>query len=425
MLPVAVIATFHHDGTLAYWIYLHFQTRLRITWRSGTRSRARNAGLVRHTFHVSGVTLAISPGWRSRRRLWRLLACLACAAVALAVLAIDADRFLYGAAPVLRLGGSPAALAVSPGGRMIYLADSPGSIIPVSAATGKPGKAILVSGGTTGDLAYSKLTITPDGRTLFALLIGLGAGGVPQIVRVDLRTGKETGQFQVPGGAYDFAPSSDDATLYVVSGDNTLIAVDAVTGRPERRIPVPANLLAGEGAMVLSPDGGTLYVTTTDQDAQAGAVTPVSLRTGAPGRAVSVGWEPESLAITPDGRTLYAAVDGMMGPSGQVAPNRVVAIDTATDRVRASLQWQAPPLYLAMAPNGATLWVASIGGDRGSTADDTVTPVSVGNDRPGTSFRTAGWLNVTDDGPSGMAMSPGGRTLYVTVSTGLETFGLP
>lgn len=101
---------------------------------------------------------------------------------------------------------------------MIYLADSPGSIIPVSAATGKPGKAILVSGGTTGDLAYSKLTVTPDGRTLFALLIGLGAGGVPQIVRVDLRTGKETGQVQVPGGAYDFAPSSDDATLYASAG---------------------------------------------------------------------------------------------------------------------------------------------------------------------------------------------------------------
>jgi DNA-binding beta-propeller fold protein YncE len=225
------------------------------------------------------VTLAVSPGWRSRRRLWRLLACLACAAVALAVLAIDADRFLYGAAPVLRLGGSPAALAVSPDGRMIYLADSPASIIPVSAATGKPGKPIPVSGGTTSDLVSSKLTITPDGRTLFAMLIGDGGGGLPQLARVDLRTGKETGQ--------------------------------------------------------------------------------------------------------------------------------------------------APPLYLAMAPNGATLWVASIVGDRGSTADDTVTPVSVANDRPGTSFRTSGWLNAEDDGPSGMTMSPGGRTLYVTVSTGLETFGIP
>jgi sugar lactone lactonase YvrE len=271
------------------------------------------------------------------------------------MLAIDADRFLYGAVPVLRLGGSPGALAVSRGGRMIYLADSPDSIIPVSAVTGKPGKPIPVSGGTTGDLVSSKLTITPDGRTLWAMLIGFGGGGVPQLVRVDLRTGKETGQVQVPGGAYDFVLSSDGATLYVVSGDHTLVAVDAVTCRPERRIPVPGSLLASEGSMVLSPDGGTLYVATTDQDAQARAVTPVSLRTGAPGRAVSVGWEPESLAITPDGRTLYAAVDGMMGPSGQVAPNRVVAIDTATDRVRASLLWRAPPFYLAMAPNGATL----------------------------------------------------------------------
>jgi hypothetical protein len=34
MLPVAVIATFHHDDTFAYWIYLHFQTRARVTWHA-------------------------------------------------------------------------------------------------------------------------------------------------------------------------------------------------------------------------------------------------------------------------------------------------------------------------------------------------------------------------------------------------------
>src|SRR5262249_22312715 len=154
-------------------------------------------------------------------------------------------------------------------------------------------------------------------------------------------------------------------------------AIDAATDRPERRIPVPGSLLANEVAMVLSPDGGTLYVATSDESAPAGAVTPVSLRTGAPGRAVSVGWGPASLALTPDGRTLYGAVDGLMGEAGQVAPNRVVAIDTATDRVRASLPWRAPPCYLAMAPDGATVWVVSIVGDRWSTAENTVTPVSV------------------------------------------------
>jgi DNA-binding beta-propeller fold protein YncE len=48
--------------------------------------------------------------------------------------------------------------------------------------------------------------------------------------------------------------------------------------------------------------------------------------------------------------------------------------------------------------------------------------VAVADDQPGPSFRTSGWLNDEADGPYGVAMSPDGRALYVTVSTGVETF---
>jgi YVTN family beta-propeller protein len=371
--------------------------------------------------------LVSGPRLRSRRGLWRVLVCLAVGAVALALLAVDVDRFLYGGASVLRVGASPGPLVVSPDGRTIYLADSTDSITPVSAATGKAGKRIAISGGSPSASGSGRLAITPDGQTLFATVFSDAQGNPLLIARVDLRTGKETGQIRVPG-ASDFVLSPDGTTLYVASLDNTLTAVDTATDRPERRIPVPGNLLANEVAMVLSPDGGTLYVATSDASATvtpaSGAVTPVSLRTGMPGRAVSVGWEPASLAITPDGRTLYAAVDGLEGESGQVAPNRVVAIDTATDRVRASLPWQAPPCYLAMAPDGATVWVVSIVGGRSSTAENTVTPVSVVSGQPGPSFRTSGWLNDAEDQPSGVAVNPDGRALYVTVTSGLETFGI-
>jgi hypothetical protein len=36
-----------------------------------------------------------------------------------------------------------------------------------------------------------------------------------------------------------------------------------------------------------------------------------------------------------------------------------------------------------MAPDGATVWVMSVTGDRRSTADDTVTPLSVASGQPG------------------------------------------
>ena len=280
------------------------------------------------------------------------------------------------------------------------------------------------------------MAITPDGRTLFTIVINDKTGTALPLARVDLRTGREAGQVRVPGGVADFVMTRDGKTLYVLGGDvlsgnRALYAVNAVTGRIERWIPAPDALLENSGTMALSPDGRTLYVTTMNDDdgpgpggvpVMVGAITPVDIHTGAAGRTIEVGWEPTSLAFTPDGRTLYAAIDGIDGESGQAAPNRVKVIDTATGRVRASIPWHVPPLYVQMAPDGKTVWVVSIVGERRSTADNTVTPIDVVSDQPGRSFRTSGWLNDDDDGPMGVAMSPDGRTLYVAVPSGLERF---
>jgi DNA-binding beta-propeller fold protein YncE len=178
--------------------------------------------------------------------------------------------------------------------------------------------------------------------------------------------------------------------------------------------------------MVLSPDGATVYVATEQSPGGGfgGAVTPVSLRTGALGRTVSVGWRPTSLAITPDGRTLYAAIDGTYGEGEQVRHNSVTLIDTATGRVRTSLPWQAPPENLEMTPAGKTVWVVSAISDTPGTAENTVTPITVPGNRPGPSSRTSGWRNSCENEPTGATMSPDGKTLYITVISGLETFRL-
>src|SRR5262249_43077922 len=156
-------------------------------------------------------------------------------------------------------------------------------------------------GGPVGGLA-----ITPDGRTLFTTVYDEKSGASLPLARVDLRTGRETGQVQVPGDVFGFVMLRDGKTLYVVSGDNQLYAVNAVTGRPERHIPAPQSALEDAAAMALSPDGCTLYTAVPGSDDGSGrgaAVVPVNLQTGAAGRAISVGWQPTSLAVTPDGRT--------------------------------------------------------------------------------------------------------------------------
>jgi DNA-binding beta-propeller fold protein YncE len=411
--------------------------------------RVRGLRNNRHNDHVTGRENARAgalPSGQTVRRgdrragrwLWLALAWSAIAGCLLTVVAvIDVHRFLYGDTPVLRVGDSPSSVAVSPDGRTVYLANSSDSITPVSAGTGKAGRPIAISGGSPGGSGDAgSMAITPDGRTLFTLVLNYKSETMLPLARVDLRTGREVGQVRVRGGVADFAMTRDGNTLYilggdVLSGDRALYAVNAGTGRIERWIPAPDALLENAGTMALSPDGRTLYVTTMSDDdgpgpggapVMVGAITPVDVRTGAAGRSIEVGWEPTSLAFTPNGRTLYAAIDGIDGESGQAAPNRVKVIDTATGQVRASILWHVPPLYVQMAPDGKTVWVVSISGDRGSTADNTVTPIAVDTDQPGRSFRTSGWLNAEADGPSGVAMSPDGHTLYVTVGSGLEKF---
>lgn len=396
-----------------------------------------------------GDALSASAGGRGawRPRPWQCLVLCLVISVAMAVPVASAlHRFLYGGTPVLPVGASPGMLAVSPDGRTIYLADSTDSITPVSAATGKAGQPIPISGGSANDMV-----ISPDGRTLFTTVssdnVKANGPGRP-LARVDLRTGREAGQVGVPGGAADFVMSRDGKTLYVMSDgyyrtnahndvigqvNPALFAVNASTGRIERRIPAPPSLLDKEQAMLLSPGGGTLYLadgSTSSYPADQAyefAVTPVNLRTGAPGGSISIDDSPTALAITPDGRTLDVATSGMEGEEGQTGPNAITVIDTATGRVRATLPWKAQPMGLVMAPTGKTVWVVSITAARESTADNTITPVSVASDQAGPSFRTSGWLNYQSDAPLWGTISPDGRTFYVTVGSlldgsGLETF---
>jgi DNA-binding beta-propeller fold protein YncE len=68
--------------------------------------------------------------------------------------------------------------------------------------------------------------------------------------------------------------------------------------------------------------------------------------------------------------------------------------------------------------------VASVVDHRIGTADNTITAIDVASGRPGVSVSTSGWLNSYKEGPAGVAMSPDGRILYVTVPSGLERFRL-
>ncbi len=229
-----------------------------------------------------------------------------------------------------------------------------------------------------------------SGRAL-AVIVGIGgceAGGMPFAGRAGRTAGP--------------------VTVYVANaGEDTVTPIRAASntaGRPIRVGPAPAQI-------AISPDGRTAYVVGAGSllpDA-AGPVTLTAIRTatnrpgpiitvcahGNPGDNVAIAITPDTIAITPDSRTVYVSCPG----TDEVVPVRAGA-DTAAEPIRIS-----SPGALAMTADGRTVYVANVFGD-------TITPISTATDEPGQPI-------IVGQEPDAMAITPDGTTVLVLTSTGV------
>jgi DNA-binding beta-propeller fold protein YncE len=193
-------------------------------------------------------------------------------------------------------------------------------------------------------------------------------------------------------------------TVYVANeAGNTVTPIRAArntAGRPIKVGPAPA-------LIAVSPDGQTAYVVGIGS-LLPGAAAPVTLTairtaTNKPGRVITLcapgnlsgAIAPDTIAITPDSRTVYVSCPG----TGQIVPVRAGA-DTAAQPIRVP-----SPGALAMAAGGKTVYVANSGGD-------TITPVSTATEEPGQPI-------IVGPSPDAMAVTPDGRTVLVLTSTGI------
>jgi len=197
----------------------------------------------------------------------------------------------------------PDALAMSPDGRTLYVGDlnapaANGAVAALDLATGRLGRPVGVIGPAFG------LVITPDGRTMFAsdgdtiTPVGVAAG----TARRPVQTGID------PSNDGQLLMSRDGRTLYI-SGDTRIRRYDIAVGRFGTDIPAD-----DPAAMLLSRDGKTLWYASGS-----GQVVAVDLSTGAVRARIPMGEYTPSLAMTPDGRTLYVAV-GVSGPDSVAGP---------------------------------------------------------------------------------------------------------
>jgi hyaluronoglucosaminidase len=185
--------------------------------------------------------------------------------------------------------------------------------------------------------------------------------------------------------------SPDGKTAYVVNS-TTVTPINVATGTagPYIRVGTDPN------EVVFAPDGKTAYVDGSE-------IVPIDVATGMAEAAIAV--KANALAITPDGKTLYALNGGSPGP-GIAASDTVTPIDTATSRLGTPISLSSKPqnyFELLMAPNGKTLYALDQQGQ--------LTPI-------GTQTNTAeGTVEDGEGYANDMAITPDGKTIYLVNAT--------
>ncbi len=259
--------------------------------------------------------------------------------------------------PITGIGDSPLAIAITPDGTTAYVSNAtePGAITPINLVTGFAETPITIA----ANAFPGAIAITPNGSTAY-----VGEEVTDAVIPINLAT-KTIGT-----------------------------PIPACTARDGS----PADI-------VISPDGSTAYVACP----LGGTVVPINTSTNTAGSPIPAGEGPEGLAITPDGATLYAANFGAFEVvNGQVMQisdgTTVTPIDTATDTAGTPITVGSEPSSVAITPDGATAYVMNL-------ASSTVTPIDIATNSAGSPIT----LNATLTGTPGfqIAITPDGTTAYV------------
>jgi DNA-binding beta-propeller fold protein YncE len=234
----------------------------------------------------------------------------------------------------------------------------------------------------------------------------------------------------------DINPNGKTAYVTGIFSD-AITPISIATNTPGKPIHVPIAFFPA--VIVFTPDGKTAYIPTAGD-----TITPINTATNTPGKPIRVGTGVDQIAITPDGKTLYAAGVPRADQHRhqhprpiRTPPRRRIAItpDGKTVYVAASSRSRrsAPPrstpgkpirigrpvLDIAITPDGKTVYVANPEGPPGA-----VTPISTATNTPGKPIRIGNSLII--------AITPNGKTLYaaavdkvVPISTATNTPGKP
>jgi YVTN family beta-propeller protein len=258
---------------------------------------------------------------------------------------------------IVPVGRTPIGVTVPRGSRTVYVSNEDSQSVSVIGA-----RCLCVTATIPMGLRPHHMMASPNGKLIYVGEFGQNTVGV-----IDTRTNTEIAHYVTgPVGARTHAVfvSRDGKTLYATEAGiaNDVVALDAATGGVVWRLPIgsnPSEALVPRGERVM-------YVSVRNEN----AIKVVDLETQAIAAVIPIGPQPDTLQITPDGRTLVVALRG--------TPAEVSLLDTETHVVRPVLF----PGFTStghhwLSKDGRYSFVALVPGGVGVVDNETATVVRV------------------------------------------------
>jgi YVTN family beta-propeller protein len=254
-------------------------------------------------------------------------------------------------AAAVRVGAHPVRVAIAPDGKHAYVTvgaqgdTNKGKVAVIDTATDKVSATITVAAGLNG------IAVSPDGKQLYVT-----GGKSPRyaglVFVIDTATGKVSATIPVGRALVGLAVTPDGKHVYVPSGYGAVSVIDTATDQVSATIHV-GNVL---GEVAITPDGTRAYVSgfigtlPGGTVSKASTVSVIDTETGSVSATIPVGKDSSGVAITPDGKHVYAPnyADGTMS-----------VIDTTTDKVSATIPKLGSPSWVAITPDGTHAYVSN------------------------------------------------------------------
>jgi DNA-binding beta-propeller fold protein YncE len=177
------------------------------------------------------------------------------------------------------------------------------------------------NGQVAGSVSVSSAahSVAESSAGVLGLALGTGRSGALELM--DGRTAKVIQTIALPGPASQVAVGSDGTTFYVLTGRAgwaSVLVMNSRTGKVQGSVPVPADTVA------VAPN---IQQTALYALPENGPVDEIAIADGAVTAQFTVGDHGRSLALSPDGSTLY-----VLKGTAQVSNIAVVSISTESVR---------------------------------------------------------------------------------------------